>query len=85
MLDQCGVTATFSAFSSVETAAITSRVTLLSAAWVGAAAIVFVVADFTADKLWGAGLTGLVALATLSVAATGRQRQPRAQDSAEGC
>lgn len=47
---------------------------LLSAAWVGAAAIVFVVADFTTDKLWGVGLTGLVAFATLSVAAFGRQR-----------
>jgi hypothetical protein len=85
MLDQCGVTATSrrSALSKLRQSRVASP--LLSAAWVVAAAIVFVVADFTADKLWGAGLTGLVALATLSVAATGRQRQPRAQDSAEGC
>lgn len=55
---------------------------LLSAAWVAAAAIVFVVADFTTDKLWGVGLTGLVALATLSVAAIGRQRRVRPRGGA---
>jgi len=32
---------------------------LLSAAWLAAAAIAFVVADFTTDKLWGVGLAGL--------------------------
>jgi hypothetical protein len=50
---------------------------LLSTAWVTAAAIVFVVADFTADTVWGAGPTGLVAVATLAAAASGRQRQGR--------
>jgi hypothetical protein len=57
---------------------------LLSAAWVAAAAIVFVVADFTTDKLWGAGLTGLVALATLAVAASGRRLNARAGGGASG-
>ena len=42
---------------------------VLSTAWVAATAIVFVVADFTTDKLWGGGLTGLVAVATLTAAA----------------
>lgn len=41
---------------------------VLSAAWVAAAAIVLVGADFIADKAWGAGLTGLVAVATVLVA-----------------
>jgi hypothetical protein len=47
---------------------------VLSAAWVAAAAIVFVIADFTADKLWGDGLMGLVASSTSVVAALSRQR-----------
>ena len=51
---------------------------VLSAAWVVAAAIVLVVADFTADKVWGAGLAGLVAFATLAAAASGRRRHVRA-------
>ena len=51
---------------------------LLSAAWIAAAATAFVVADFTTDKLWGAGLTGLVAFATLAAAASGRRRNVRA-------
>ena len=57
---------------------------LLSAAWFAAAAVVFVAADFTADKLWGAGLTGLVAFATLAVAASGRRRDVRAGNGVSG-
>ena len=57
---------------------------LLSAAWVAAAVIVFVVADFTTDKLWGAGLTGLVAFATLAVAASGRRHDVRAGGGVSG-
>lgn len=57
---------------------------ILSAAWVAAATIVFVGADFTTDKLWGAGLTGLVAVATLSVATFGRQHHRPPQISAPG-
>ncbi len=45
---------------------------VLSAAWVVAAGGVLIVADFTTDKLWGVGLTGLVALATASAAARRR-------------
>jgi hypothetical protein len=45
---------------------------LLSAAWAVAAMIIFAVADFTTDKLWGAGLTGLVALATGAVVVFGQ-------------
>ena len=55
---------------------------LLSAAWMAAAVTVFVVADFTTDKLWGVGLTGLVAVATLSLAAFGRHRHIRPQRGA---
>ena len=55
---------------------------LLSAAWVVAAAIVLVAADFTTDKLWGVGLTGLVAVVTLSVAALNRQRNVERQRDA---
>ena len=49
----------------------------LSAAWAAAAAIVLVMADFTADRIWDAGLTGLVALATVSVLAFVRKPSRR--------
>jgi hypothetical protein len=49
----------------------------LSAAWAAAAAIVLDMADFTADRIWGAGLTGLVALATVSVLAFVRKSSRR--------
>jgi hypothetical protein len=40
----------------------------LSGAWLGAAGIAVVAADFTADKLWAGGLTGLVAVVTAALA-----------------
>ena len=44
----------------------------LSAAWVVAAAVAWTVADFTTDRLWGTGLTGLVAVVTTALALRGR-------------
>ena len=45
----------------------------LSAGWAAAAVYIAVVADFSSDKLWGAGLTGLVAVGT-AVLAVPRRR-----------
>lgn len=46
----------------------------LSGAWLVAAGIAVTVAEFTADKLWGGGLTGLVAVVTAAAALGGRRR-----------
>ncbi|MGH8937895.1 MAG: hypothetical protein ACRDV2_00935 [Actinomycetes bacterium] len=40
----------------------------LSGAWFVAAGVAFAVADFVTDKLWGGGLTGLVAVVTAALA-----------------
>jgi hypothetical protein len=40
----------------------------LSGAWLVAAGIAVIAADFTADKLWAGGLTGLVAVVTAALA-----------------
>jgi uncharacterized membrane protein HdeD (DUF308 family) len=45
----------------------------LSAAWLVAAGIAWTVADFTTDKLWGAGLTGAVAVVTAALALARRR------------
>ena len=46
----------------------------LSAAWLVAAGIAWTIPDFTADKLWGAGLTGAVAVVTGALALARRRR-----------
>jgi hypothetical protein len=57
----------------------------LSAGWAVAAIIVFVMADFIADKLWGAGLTGFVAVATAAVAILGHRGTSDGQSVEPGC
>lgn len=49
-----------------------------SAAWLVAACIAVAVADFTADKAWGGGLTGVVAVVTAALAAGRLRRAPGA-------
>ena len=46
----------------------------LSAAWLVAAGIAGVAADFTADKAWGGGLTGAVAVVTAALAMRATRR-----------
>ena len=46
----------------------------LSAAWLIASGIAWTVADFITDKLWGAGLTGAVAVVTAAPALARRRR-----------